>query len=172
MCSETAWLTVCAGHRQHLLHQQVETVQPAGLQPFRQQVWCRTLLFHHSRIRSYSSYSHSAVLHLLSSQWFGFSSGSSVLQPVVHKDLLQRPQTGTVDFSTVLKAGFNQAEGLTLYLCCPQSVDVQQQLSFLLSRSPSLEELSLETSGLKMWVLCMTERSWSDLIVILTESEK
>ncbi|XP_035520661.1 LOW QUALITY PROTEIN: capping protein, Arp2/3 and myosin-I linker protein 2 [Morone saxatilis] len=30
------------------------------------------------------------------------------------------------------------------------SVDVQQQLTFLLSRSPSLEELSLETSGLKL----------------------
>ncbi|XP_035498604.2 capping protein, Arp2/3 and myosin-I linker protein 2 isoform X2 [Scophthalmus maximus] len=30
------------------------------------------------------------------------------------------------------------------------SVDVQQQLSFLLSRSPSLEELSLEASGLKL----------------------
>ncbi|XP_067444796.1 capping protein, Arp2/3 and myosin-I linker protein 2 isoform X2 [Thunnus thynnus] len=30
------------------------------------------------------------------------------------------------------------------------SVDVQQQLTFILSRSPSLEELSLETSGLKL----------------------
>ncbi|XP_051239086.1 capping protein, Arp2/3 and myosin-I linker protein 2 isoform X2 [Dicentrarchus labrax] len=30
------------------------------------------------------------------------------------------------------------------------SVDVQQQLTFLLSRSPSLEELSLEASGLKL----------------------
>ncbi|XP_034052519.1 capping protein, Arp2/3 and myosin-I linker protein 2 isoform X3 [Gymnodraco acuticeps] len=30
------------------------------------------------------------------------------------------------------------------------SVDIQQQLTFLLSRSPSLEELSLEASGLKM----------------------
>ncbi|KAG8012281.1 Capping protein, partial [Nibea albiflora] len=30
------------------------------------------------------------------------------------------------------------------------SVDIQQQLTFLLSRSPSLEELSLETSGLKL----------------------
>ncbi|KAM7396099.1 hypothetical protein PAMP_019168 [Pampus punctatissimus] len=32
----------------------------------------------------------------------------------------------------------------------PMSVDIQQQLNFLLSRSPSLEELSLEASGLKL----------------------
>lgn len=31
-----------------------------------------------------------------------------------------------------------------------QSVDIQQQLTFLLSRSPSLEELSLEASGIKL----------------------
>ncbi|XP_050929608.1 capping protein, Arp2/3 and myosin-I linker protein 2 isoform X2 [Lates calcarifer] len=38
-------------------------------------------------------------------------------------------------------------------ICCKElklSVDVQQQLTFLLSRSPSLEELSLEASGLKL----------------------
>uniref|UniRef100_A0A3P8TWV6 Capping protein regulator and myosin 1 linker 2 n=1 Tax=Amphiprion percula TaxID=161767 RepID=A0A3P8TWV6_AMPPE len=38
-------------------------------------------------------------------------------------------------------------------ICCKElklSVDVQQQLTFLLSRSPSLQELSLEASGLKL----------------------
>ncbi|GLD67147.1 capping protein, Arp2/3 and myosin-I linker protein 3-like protein, partial [Lates japonicus] len=38
-------------------------------------------------------------------------------------------------------------------ICCKElklSVDVQQQLTFLLSRSPSLKELSLEASGLKL----------------------
>ncbi|XP_041794805.1 capping protein, Arp2/3 and myosin-I linker protein 2 isoform X2 [Chelmon rostratus] len=38
-------------------------------------------------------------------------------------------------------------------ICCKElklSLDVQQQLTFLLSRSPGLEELSLEASGLKL----------------------
>ena len=37
-----AWLTVLAGYWQHLLREQLETVQPARLQPLRQQVWYNT----------------------------------------------------------------------------------------------------------------------------------
>ncbi|XP_038562432.1 capping protein, Arp2/3 and myosin-I linker protein 2 isoform X2 [Micropterus salmoides] len=51
---------------------------------------------------------------------------------------------------TVAALSFNQ--WFTKIYCkeLKLSVDIQQQLTFLLSRSPSLEELSLEASGLKL----------------------
>lgn len=66
----------------------------------------------------------------------------------VHKRCpLPPPQRGVEQFDGAWDKGV-----LNCFVFIPQSVDVQQQLTFLLSRSPSLEELSLEDSGLKQWV--------------------